>query len=211
LLFGVVLALVGISLAALPIIAGQSNDGGFFQQFIQRHEITASTVNVFAGLWPIWGIVAAIVGLALMFWRRARASLRGIALSCSASAAIFGLALAQMIGPFIDVTAAATRIKQIQESGKPIAHLAWHHGLFEFAGRLTQPLPAINFGQLHEWCVAHPDGTVVSIYTKYPIPVKPELAMPYRFGHISFWRASDIAPAELKASGKDEPDDPDED
>jgi 4-amino-4-deoxy-L-arabinose transferase-like glycosyltransferase len=211
LLFGLILTVVGFGLAALPLIAERADDGGVFQRFIHQHEITASTVNVFAGLWPIWGVVAAALGLTLMFWRRARTSLRVVALSCATSAAVFGLALAQMTGPFIDVTAAATRIKQIQESGKPIAHLAWHHGLFEFAGRLTQPLPAVNFGQLHDWCVAHPDGTVVSIYSKYPIPVKPELEIPYRFGRISFWRAADIAPVELKGSASPESDDPDDD
>jgi hypothetical protein len=210
-LFGLIVALVGIGLVVLQYIAGHADDGGYFQDFIHRHEITASTVSVFAGLWPIWGILATALGLALIFWRRARTSLRLLALSCAASAAIAALALAQMTGPYIDVSVAAARIKQIQESGKPIAHLAWHHGLFEFAGRLTQPLPAINFGQLHDWCVAHPDGTVVTLYSKYPIPVKPELQIPYRFGRISFWRASDLAPAELKASGKEEPDDPDED
>ena len=209
--FGLILLLVGACVAALPFIAARGNDGGYVQNFIRDHEITGTAVNVLAGLWPIWGILVAALGTVLIFWRRARTSVRVLALSCAASAAISGLAVAQMIGPYIDVTAAATRIRQIQESGKPIAHLAWHHGLFEFAGRLTQPLPAINFGQLHDWCVAHPDGTVVSIYTKYPIPVKPELEIPYRFHRISFWRASDIAPAELKASGKEEPDDSDED
>ena len=209
--FGLILVLVGIAGAALPFIAARANDGGYIQSFIRQHEITPTGINVVAGLWPVWGIAGAALGIVLVVWRRARMSVRVLALSCAASATISGLALAQMTGEYIDVTAAATRIKQIQESGKPIAHLAWHHGLFEFAGRLTQPLPAINFGQLHDWCVAHPDGTVVSIYTKYPIPVKPELEIPYRFHHISFWRASDIAPAELKASGKEEPDDPDED
>lgn len=210
-LFGLILVLAGIGLATLPLIAGHADDGGYLQRFIHHHEITASTVNVFAGLWPVWGVLIAALGVALTTWRRARASVRAVALSCAASAAVFAVALAQMTGPFIDVTAAASRIRQIQDSGKPIAHLAWHHGLFEFAGRLTQPLAAVNFGQLHAWCVAHPDGTVVSIYTKYPIPVQPETEIPYRFGRITFWRAADIAHAELKAPGKDEPEEPDED
>ncbi|HEX4480491.1 MAG TPA: glycosyltransferase family 39 protein [Rudaea sp.] len=211
LLFGVVLALAGIGLAALPFIARSASDGGYFQHFIHHREITGSTVAVFAGLWPLWGVVTLVLGTGLIFWRRARMSLRPVALTSAAFAAICGLALAQMIGPYIDVTTAANRIRQIQESGKPIAHLAWHHGIFEFAGRLTQPLPAVNFGQLHDWCVAHPDGTIVSIYTKYPIPVKPELEIPYRFGHISFWRASEIAKVEIRASANPEPDEPDDD
>ena len=87
---------------------------------------------------------------------------------------------------------AAARIKDFQTRGQPIAHLAWHHGLFEFAGRLTQPLEKINFPQLRTWSAAHPDGEIVTFYSKYPITAKPSLELPYRFGRIRFWHAADI-------------------
>ncbi len=160
-----------------------------------------------ASAWPVWGICVLALAVALLFWKKFSRSLRAIALSCAAVAALLALALAQMMGPYIDVTAAAQRIKKIQDSGTPIAHLSWHHGLFEFAGRLTQPLPAVSFGELHEWSVAHPDGMVVSLYSRYPIPVQPESIIPYRFGRITFWRAADIARVELKPASRNEDDD----
>src|SRR5205814_348364 len=83
------------------------------------------------------------------------------ALASVATAACGMLALAQDVGPYVDVTTAASRIKQIQASGQPIAHLAWHHGLFEFPGRFTQPLEKVNYADLRAWCAAHPDGEIV--------------------------------------------------
>ena len=207
LLFGILLLAVGVVLAALPVIAAHSGEGEYFHGFMHRHDINASTLNVVDDAWPIWGLLVVAIGIALIASRRFRQSLHAIALSCAAVAAIAALGLAQTMNPYIDVTAAAARINQLQESGTPVAHLAWHHGLFEFAGRMTQPLPAITFGQLHEWCVAHPKGEVVSIYTKYPISAKPDLEIPYRFGRITFWHAADIAPLELKGSSKDDEDD----
>jgi len=206
LLFGIVLLIAGIGLAALPVIAAHSGDGEYFHAFMQRHDINASTLKVVDDAWPIWGLLVVALGIALIASRRFRQSLHAVALSCAAVAAVAALGLAQTMSPYIDVTAAAARIKHLQESGTPVAHLAWHHGLFEFAGRLTQPLPAVTFGQLHEWCLAHPNGEVVSIYTKYPIAAKPDLEIPYRFGRITFWHATDIAPLELKPSSKEDDD-----
>ena len=123
------------------------------------------------------------------------------------------LTLAQGVGPYVDVTAAAVRIKDFQSRGQPIAHLAWHHGLFEFPGRLTQPLEKVNWADLRAWCEAHPDGEIVSFYTKYPITAKPDLEMPYRFGRIRFWRAADILTMPLPgapAKADDEDDTPDD-
>jgi hypothetical protein len=102
------------------------------------------------------------------------------------------LTLAQGVGPYVDVSVAAARIKHDHDAGIPIAHLGWHHGLFEFAGRLTQPLEKVDYVNLRAWCVAHPNGEIVTFYTKYPITAKPELVLPYRFHRILFWRAADI-------------------
>ncbi len=50
----------------------------------------------------------------------------------------------------------------------------------------------MDLGDLYTWCAAHPDGEVVTFYTKYGIPVKPELEVPYRLGRILIWRAADL-------------------
>ena len=208
-LFGALLLLSGIALAALPYLAAHAHEIAALDQL----HLTDSSLRVFAGVWPLWGVLCCVLGGWLLLARTAHASLRALALSSVATASIGMLALAQGVGPTVDVTAAATRIAEAQAAGKPIVHLAWHHGLFEFAGRLTQPLEKVNYTNLRAWCAAHPTGEVVTFYTKYPITTKPELELPYRFGRIIFWRAADLLTEPLtvlppvKADEDDTPDD----
>ena len=212
--FGALLLLAGLALAALPYLAAHAHDIPALDRMIRAGTLTESFLRVIAGLWPLWGLLAVALGAWLLWRGREFSAPRALALSGVAAASIGMLALAQDIGPYVDVSVAAARIKQAQDSGRPIAHLAWHHGLFEFAGRLTQPLEKVNFAGLRPWCEAHPDGEIVTFYTKYQIAAKPELEMPYRFGRIIFWRAADIlatppgvAP---KAAVPDEDDAPDD-
>lgn len=192
-LFGALLLLSGLGLMALPYLAAHPHDFAVLDRMLSDGRLTESFLHVVAGLWPLWGALAALLGAVLLLRGREFATPRALALASVATAAIGMLALAQDIGPYVDVTPAALRIKQAQDAGRPIVHLAWHHGLFEFAGRLTQPLEKINLSGLRAWCAAHPDGEIVTFYTKYhQITTKPELELPYRFGRIIFWRASDI-------------------
>ena len=187
-LFGALLLVAGLAFAAVPTLAAHARE----ISLLERLHLTDAFLRVVAGLWPLWGALVAAIGAWLLCARDAHASLRALALASVATAACGMLALAQDVGPYVDVSVAAARIKQIQESGQPIAHLAWHHGLFEFPGRFTRPLPKVNYADLRTWCAAHPDGEIVTFYTKYPITAKPELELPYRFGRIIFWRAADI-------------------
>jgi len=207
-LFGALLLLAGIALAALPYLAVHTHD---FAALDQLH-LTAVSLRVFAGVWPLWGLLGIVLGAFVLFARAAHTSLRALALSSVAAASIGMLALAQGVGPYVDVSAAAARIAQAQAAGMPIAHLAWHHGLFEFAGRLTQPLEKVDYVNLRAWCAAHPDGEIVTFYTKYPIAAKPESELPYRFGRIIFWRAADLLaePPPAAAVKSDEDDTPDD-
>jgi len=213
-LFGLLMLATGLLLAAMPYLAAHAHDIAALERLVRSGKLTESFLHVIAGVWPLWGALVALLGAWLLLRRRRFEAPRALALTSVASAAIGMLALAQGIGPYIDVTPAAARIKQEQDAGRPIAHLAWHHGLFEFAGRLTQPLEKVNFAGLRPWCEAHPDGTVVTFYTKYPITAKPQLEMPYRFGRIIFWRAADILtmppPDPQQAPAQDEDDTPDD-
>jgi hypothetical protein len=84
--------------------------------------------------------------------------------------------------------------------------------LYEFAGRMTRPLQKVDFGELHAWCAEHPDGEILSFDSKYPITARPELELPYRFGFIRFWRASDVLAMAwpTQAPGPDEDETPDD-
>jgi hypothetical protein len=211
-LFGVLLLIAGVALAAFPYVAAHAQDFSWLARLVAERRLTPEFLHVAAGIWPLWGALAALTGLVLLCLRGVHASLRALALASAAAAALGMLALAQGVGPYVDVRVAAARIRQDQDTGRPIAHLAWHHGLFEFPGRFTQPLPKVNFDELRAWCAAHPDGEIVTFYTKYPIPAKPDLQLPYRFGFIRFWRAQDLLampwPEQAPAPDADEtPDD----
>ena len=206
-LFAIVLLGAGLALAALPVVAGHAHALPVLERMVRAGKLTESFLHVVAGVWSLWGIVAATAALCLLAVPSAHRSLRAVALATVAAAACGELALAQGIGPYVDVSAAAARIRATQDAGRPIAHLAWHHGLFEFAGRLTRPLEKVGYADLHAWCVAHPDGEIVTFYTKYPITAQPDAELPYRFGRIIFWRAADI----LAAPPPQGPAKPDED
>jgi len=188
--FAALLIAAGLGLAALPHLAANPAAFAPVARMVEQGTLTASSLQVFAGIWPLWGLLAVALGLWLL--RRRDGDAVELTLASAAVAMIGTLTLAQGVGPYVDVSVAAARIKDFQTRGQPIAHLAWHHGLFEFAGRLTQPLEKINFPQLRTWSAAHPDGEIVTFYSKYPITAKPSLELPYRFGRIRFWRAADI-------------------
>jgi 4-amino-4-deoxy-L-arabinose transferase-like glycosyltransferase len=209
--YAAVLLLAGIGLAALPYLAGHAQEIGPIARMVKAGTLTESSLRVFAGIWPVWGLLAIALGAWLM--RKGDGNAVELTLSSAAVATIAMLTLAQGVGPYVDVTAAAVRIKDFQSRGQPIAHLAWHHGLFEFPGRLTEPLEKVNWADLRAWCEAHPDGEIVSFYTKYPITAKPDVEMPYRFGRIRFWHAADILtmpPPAAPAKPDDEDDTPDD-
>jgi 4-amino-4-deoxy-L-arabinose transferase-like glycosyltransferase len=203
--YAALLILVGIGLAALPYLAEHAKQIGPLARMVEAGTLTESSLHVFAGIWPVWGLLAAALGAWLM--RRRDGNAVELTLSSAAVAMIAMLTLAQGVGPYVDVTVAAMRIKDFQSRGQPIAHLGWHHGLFEFPGRLTQPLEKVDYADLRAWCAAHPTGEIVTFYTKYPITVKPELELPYRFHRILFWRAADLLASPLPTT----PVKPDED
>jgi 4-amino-4-deoxy-L-arabinose transferase-like glycosyltransferase len=211
-LFGMVLVAAGVFVAALPYLAAHAQEIDVLARLLAEGRLTAQFLHVLSGVWPVWGAVGAVVGLLVLFVPGAHASLRALALSSVAAAAIGLLVLAQGVGPYVDVGAAAARIKQDHDAGRAVAHLAWHHGLYEFAGRMTRPLQKVDFGELHAWCAEHPDGEILSFDSKYPITARPELELPYRFGFIRFWRASDVLAMAwpTQAPGPDEDETPDD-
>ena len=190
--FGVLLLLVGIVLFAAPWLVQHAMSVPGLEGLVRSGSFSVTEQAVFGGIWPLWGALIAALGVLLLVHPRARAQLQTVAF-CGVAAATLGvLTIAQAVGPTLDVSATANRIRAAQETGKPVVHLGWHHGLFEFPGRLTQPFEAINLGELYTWCAAHPDGEVITFYTKYGVPVKPELEVPWRTGRILIWRSSDL-------------------
>jgi 4-amino-4-deoxy-L-arabinose transferase-like glycosyltransferase len=190
--FGVLLVLVGVLLFATPLFAKHAPSVPGLAGMMRNGSFSQTGQSVLGGIWPIWGALIAALGLFLVLHPRAHAQVGTVALSGVAASALGVLAITQAVGPTLDVSSTANRIRAAQEEGRPIVHLGWHHGLFEFPGRLSQPFESITLGELYTWCTAHPDGEVVTFYTKYGVPVKPEAEVPWRLGRILIWRASDL-------------------
>jgi hypothetical protein len=210
-LFSVLLLVAGLVLTAMPYLAEHAATLPLLDKLVRNGNFSPTEQHIMSGVWPLWGGLLLLLGAVLFAHPRAHAHLRVLALTSVAAISVGLLTIAQAAGPTLDVSATAARIHAAQEAGKPIVHLGWHHGLFGFPGRLTQPLEKVDLDTLYPWCAAHPDGEVVTFYTKYGIPVKPELEIPYRLGRILIWRAADLCSGPRTAPSKpDEDETPDD-
>src|SRR5262249_9091376 len=129
-LFGGLLLVAGLALAALPYVAAHAHSIAMLDRMLRDGRLSDAFLHVVAGVWPAWGALAVALGLWPLLYGRKFSSPRPLALASVATASIGMLALAQGIGPYVDVSAAAAHIRQAQDSNRSIAHLAWHHGLF---------------------------------------------------------------------------------
>lgn len=173
-LASIVLILAGIALA-----------------FVPRYAATHADFAFIAGISPWWGAAVAAVGIGLLaFATRIREPL-WLGLATVAVVLLFKLALIQGAGSRYDVRAIAAQVHDAQERRQPIAHLGWHHGVYEFPGRLTEPLPTLTLAMLPAWVAEHPDGLVISFYRRYRFRAKPIYSQPFRGVEVSIWNAKD--------------------
>ena len=170
----VVLLAAGVALALLPGVAASRANLAFVSDTS-----------------PWWGAVVAAIGIVLLvFAKRIRDPLWP-ALATVAVVLVFKLAVIQGPGVRYDVRKIATQVHAAQMRGQPIAHVGWHHGAYEFAGRLTEPLPALTLAELPAWVAAHPDGLVVSFYRRFRFRAEPIYSQPFRGVEVSIWNARD--------------------
>jgi 4-amino-4-deoxy-L-arabinose transferase-like glycosyltransferase len=175
------LVVVGVAFAWLPQIAATRPELAFV-----------------ADTSPWWGAGIGVIGLALLIGARWIREPFWPAIATLAVVLLFKLAVIQAAGSRYDVRSIASQVKAAQDRGQPIAHLGWHHGVYEFAGRLTEPLPALTLSDLPAWVAEHPDGLVISWYRRFRFRAQPVYTQPFRGGEVSIWNAR-----EALASGVD--------
>ncbi|HEV7490109.1 MAG TPA: glycosyltransferase family 39 protein [Rhodanobacteraceae bacterium] len=176
-----VLIIVGIGLALLPSYAATRTDLAFV-----------------AGTSAWWGAGVAVIGIALLAGAKRIRDPLWPALATVATVLLCKLALIQGPGVRYDVRSVAAQVHAAQERGQPIAHVGWHHGVYEFAGRLAQPLPALTLQELPAWAAEHPDGLVISFYRRFRFRAEPIYSQPFRGVQVSIWNVR-----EALASGVD--------
>ncbi len=191
-LASIVLIAIGIALALLPGYAATRPDLAFVSD-----------------TWPAWGAGVALLGVVLLVFARRIHEPLWPALGTVAVVLLMKLALIQGTDPRYDVRAVAAEVHDAQERGQPIVHLGWHHGVYEFAGRLTQPLPTLTLDELPAWAAEHPDGLVISFYRRFRFRAAPVYSQPFRGVEVSIWNvrealASGVDPTVEHLRGEDE-------
>jgi 4-amino-4-deoxy-L-arabinose transferase-like glycosyltransferase len=173
-LFGLFALIVGIVIVALPWQAAKTY-GYPPQRAIALFALVALVVA--AGAWRAWG-----------------RGVRALSLASTAlvSSALLAGALAYL--PALDVRPEAAFVQRALQAHVPIVHVEWHNGLFGYAGRLHEPLAWIPQRDVGAWCLAHPDGILLTSDKSTELAgASPLRAWPYFLAgdhRISAWRAS---------------------
>jgi hypothetical protein len=141
---------------------------------------------------PLWAVAIALIGIALVAFARRATHPAWPALAMMLVVLLVKLAVIQGPGLRYDMTPISAKVREAQDRGQPIVHLGWHHGVFEFAGRLTQPLPHLTYmDEFVAWAKQNPDGLVISSFRRFRFRATPLFTQPYRGVEVSIWKASD--------------------
>jgi len=174
-LFGAFLLVAGTCVAALPALSSR-----------------VAALAFAADLSPAWGIGIAALGVVLLAMRARWARPLVAATAMLVLALLVKLAVLQASGDRYDVGAISARIHDAQSAGHAVAHLGWHHGVFEFAGRLREPVVAFDtLREFEAWAGEHPDGYVVTFYSRFRFRAAPVHAQVFRGGELAMWKVSD--------------------
>lgn len=188
---------------------------GFGMALVPHFAATRAHLAVLADISPWWGVALGLLGLMLLIgtWRDTRSMWP--ALATVAVVLLVKLAIIEGPGRRYDVSAAAEQVRAAQQRAQPIVHMGWHHGVYEFAGRLVRPLPVLNDeSRFAAWEKEHPDGLVISFDRRFRFRAQPVFTQPFRGGEISIWNARDAAASGIdpaSAHSRDAVEDDDED
>ncbi|MCK9537660.1 ArnT family glycosyltransferase [Dokdonella sp.] len=177
--FGLFLLLMGVALAVVPHTSPQ------MQPALRM-------------LAPGWGLAVAAIGLALLALARQARTPVVVTMAALTLALVIRLAIGLGTGTRYDVGPVANQVRAAQQQGQGVASLGWHHGVYEFAGRLQRPVPAL-FGE-HEivgWARRHPDGLLVGFSKNVRLAATPAYRQEFRGGELCIWHARDALAAGL--------------
>jgi 4-amino-4-deoxy-L-arabinose transferase-like glycosyltransferase len=141
---------------------------------------------------PWWGVAVAVLGACLLLGARRIVHPGWPALATLGLVLIVKLAVVQGPGERYDMRPVSEQVRAAQDRGQPIVHLGWHHGAYEFAGRMTEPLLALDDTEAFAaWAQQHPDGLVISFYRRFRFRATPLYTRPLRGGEVSIWNVRD--------------------
>ena len=92
-----------------------------------------------------------------------------------------------LVGSAFDLSEMASRIKSIQQQGKPVVHVGKYHGQYHFLGKLTQTIDVVGCRGVEEWLTKNPTGAFIK-YQRIPFEGSGLLyTQPYRGKYVALW------------------------
>lgn len=172
---------------------------GLFAAWLPGYAIAHGGPIVLEDVSPGWGFGIAALGMVMLVFARRLHGPTWPALAALACALMIKLAIVQGTGTRYDIRLAGAQVHALQEQQRPIVHMGWHHGVYEFAARQTEPLQTLHdIAELERWAAKHPDGLVMSFYERFRFRAKPVFTTPFRGAEVSIWNVR-----EALASGVD--------
>jgi len=172
---------------------------GIFLAILPHMALHAGNISLTGGINIFWNFLFILGGIILLRLRPAHVNTSIIG-SCVAVVTFLSLV---HLGPFqqlkriYDLAPMAARIAEQQQEGKKIAvYPAKFSNQFQFSGRLSAPLQAIDdYHTLESWLKNNP-GAVTVMVPKKPLPelpgIKPEFRHPFRGRQSSLWKAETL-------------------
>jgi len=146
---------------------------------------------------PLWMLPALLIVGILAFRRTASvlSEVRLIAVTVTSVIVSLYMTAAPALDAAYNLEPAALQVKAYQDAGRPVAYVGKYHGEFQFLGRLTEPLIAMQTPEEGlEWAKKHPGGVIIRTLRKRDIPEspKPIRTQPYRGKVLVMWNAADF-------------------
>jgi len=138
------------------------------------------------------GVAILLIGMVLLLADRGRRHPAGAAIATLLLVTVAKFAISHGPETRYDVHPIADAIRAAQERGQPVASLGSHHGVYEFAGRLTRPIPVLHGEEaIRAWASEHPDGLLAGFSGNYRIGATPVFTQPFRGSTADLWHARD--------------------
>jgi len=119
---------------------------------------------------PAWGLsvltIAAI--LALSVWHGRKLSIAATSTALVAAIFVGFIFFFRYAGAAYDLQPAAMQVQAYNEQNIAYVFVGNYQGQLNFLGRLTQPLPVLQVGQVVEWAAQHADGYLISLEKEKP-------------------------------------------
>jgi len=151
-----------------------------------------------AGTLPFWpvALLACVAPMLLVFGKmEALKQMRALSFAVLAGAAVLSAGLLPGFVPYVDPGPVARELAALQARKVPLAHLGKYHAVYNFVGRLREPIEILDPGEVRGWVAAHPEGRVLTVERRRVaeggLPTAsggPDFQARFRGAWVALWR-----------------------